>query len=31
MLRPTLVSLVQTNIDLDQTLDELDAMGKTYL
>ena len=30
-LRPTLVSLVQTNIDLDQTLDELDAMGKAYL
>ena len=30
-LRPTLVSLAQTNTDLDQTLDELDAMGKAYL
>ena len=30
-LRPTLVSLNQTNTDLDQTLDELDAMGKAYL
>ena len=30
-LRPTLVNLAQTNIDLDQTLDELDAMGKAYL
>ena len=30
-LRPTLVSLAQTNTDLDQTLDELDVMGKAYL
>ena len=30
-LRPTLVNLAQTNIDLDQTLNELDAMGKAYL
>ena len=30
-LRPTLVNLPQTNTDLDQTLDELDAMGKAYL
>jgi len=30
-LRPTLVSLAQTNTDLDQTLDELDAMRKAYL
>jgi len=30
-LRPTLVNLAQTNTDLDQTLDELDAMGKAYL
>ena len=31
MLRPTLMSLAQTNTDLDQTLDELDVMGKAYL
>ena len=30
-LRPILVSLAQTNTDLDQTLDELDVMEKTYL
>ena len=30
-LRPTLVSLAQTNTDLDQALDELDVMGKAYL
>ena len=30
-LRPTLMSLAQTNTDLDQALDELDAMGKAYL
>jgi hypothetical protein len=30
-LRPTLVSLSQTNTDLDQTSDELDAMRKAYL
>ena len=30
-LRPTLMSLVQINTDLDQALDELDVMGKAYL
>ena len=30
-LRPTLMSLAQTNTDLDQALDELDVMGKAYL
>ena len=30
-LRPTLVSLAQTNTNLDQTLDELGVMGKAYL
>jgi len=30
-LRPTLMSLAQTNTNLDQALDELDVMGKAYL
>ena len=30
-LRPTLLCLAQTNTDLDQALNELDVMGKTYL
>ena len=30
-LRPTLMSLAQTNTDFDQALDELDVMGKAYL
>ena len=30
-LRPTLLCLAETNTDLDQTLDELDVMGKAYL
>ena len=30
-LRPTLMSLAQTNTDLDQALDELDVMRKAYL
>ena len=30
-LRPTLECLAKVNTDLDQTLDELDAMGKAYL
>ena len=30
-LRPTLISLAQTNTNLDQALDELDVMGKAYL
>ena len=30
-LRPTLLCLAEINTDLDQTLDELDVMGKAYM